>query len=69
MKKLVKIMKEEIASQLISVGFNYLKEVCNGQTVFVFVSTPQLEEYLIKHYNNAEIIRSNILSFGRRTIE
>lgn len=59
MKNLIKIVSPELANQLVSLGFQYIKE----GSVFAFIQTDELMSVLQQTYSNGAFICENKLRF------
>lgn len=59
MKNLIKVVSPELANQLASLGFQYIKE---GE-YFAFIQTDELMSVLQQTYSNGSFICENKLRF------
>ena len=59
MKNLIKVVSPELANQLVSLGFQYIKE----GSVFAFIETDELMSVLQQAYSNGAFICENKLRF------
>lgn len=59
MKNLIKVVSPELANQLASLGFQYIKEGEN----FAFIQTDELMSVLQQTYSNGSFICENKLRF------
>jgi len=62
-KKLIKILNPDKAEQLKQLGFNYILDSINGQTVYAFCISDELIKYLQSNFDTNDFFFDNTLRF------
>ena len=62
-KKLIKVLDQDKAQELIDLGFKYTTEAMNGKTVHSFFMSEELKQYINSHFSKQDFLLSNKLSF------
>lgn len=63
MKNLIKVLNQDKANELISLGFKYMKESINGQTAYAFFVSEELNEYIMSNFETKDFFYNNMLCF------
>jgi len=61
--KLIKVLNPTIAEKLISLGFKYVLESINSETVYAFFVSEDLLRYLHENYETKDFFYNNMLHF------
>lgn len=61
--KLIKILNQDKAQELIDLGFKYTTESVNGKTVYAFFSSKEIMQYIQSNFSKTDFHLSNKLTF------
>jgi len=62
-KKLIKVLNPDKAEQLKQLGFNYILDSINGQSVYAFCITEELLHHLHNNFDANDFFLDNTLRF------
>lgn len=62
-KKLIKVFDQEKAQELINLGYKYISETMNRQTVYSFFTSEDLIVYINKNFNKGDYFYSDKITF------
>ena len=62
-KNLIKVLNQDKAQELISLGFNHVKETVNGETIYSFFMSEELRKYINSNFSKQDFLLSNKLTF------
>lgn len=62
-KNLIKVLNQDKAQELISLGFNHVKETVNGTTICSFFMSEELRKYINSNFSKQDFLLSNKLTF------
>lgn len=63
MQNILKTFNKEVADRLVENGFIYINETINGQTVYGFLKTDDLTNFIIRHFTENEFYIENVLRY------
>ena len=62
-KNLIKVLDQDKAKELISLGFKYTTETMNGKKVHSFFMSEELRKYINSNFSKQDFLLSNKLTF------
>ncbi len=62
-KNLIKVLNQDKAQELISLGFKYTTETMNGKKVHSFFMSEELRKYINSNFSKQDFLLSNKLTF------
>lgn len=62
-KNLIKVLNQDKAQELISLGFKYTIETMNGKKVHSFFMSEELRKYINSNFSKQDFLLSNKLTF------
>lgn len=62
-KNLIKVLNQDKAQELISLGFNHVKETVNDTTIYSFFMSEELRKYINSNFSKQDFLLSNKLTF------
>ena len=62
-KNLIKVLDQDKAKELISLGFKYTTETMNGKKVHSFFMSEELRKYINSNFLKQDFLLSNKLTF------
>lgn len=62
-KNLIKVLNQDKAQELISLGFNHVKETVNGTIIYSFFMSEELRKYINSNFSKQDFLLSNKLTF------
>lgn len=63
MKNLIIVLNPEKAEELSNLGFKYLPQTINGQTVYSFFISEEIMQYVNSHFAKTDFLLHNRLIF------
>lgn len=60
---LIKVFDHKKASELANLGFRYILDSINGQSVYAFFVSEELLEYINSHFDSKDFFLDNMLHF------
>ena len=63
MDKLLKVLNQDKAEELINLGFKYIKESMNEQIVYAFFVSEELNNYVLSNFEANDFFYTNMLCF------
>lgn len=62
-EKLIKVLNQDKAQMLINLGFKYIKETMNQQTVHSFFMSEELLKYVNQNLDKHDFLLTNKMTF------
>lgn len=62
-KNLIKVLNQDKAQELISLGYKYTTETMNGKKVHSFFMSEELRKYINSNFSKQDFLLSNKLTF------
>ena len=62
-KNLIKVLNQDKAQELISLGFKYTTETMNGKTIHSLLMSEELRKYINSNVSKQDFLLSNKLTF------
>lgn len=62
-KKIIKVLNQDKAQELINLGFKHVKETANGTTICSFFMSEELRKYINSNFSKQDFLLSNKLTF------
>lgn len=62
-KKLIKVLNPEKVEQLKQLGFNYILDSINGQTIYAFCISEELLHHLHSNFDENDFFLDDVLRF------
>ena len=62
-KKLIKIFNPEKAKELADLGFRYILDSINGQSIYAFFVSEKLLKYINSNFDSKDFFLDNMLHF------
>ena len=63
MNNLIKVLDQDKANELITLGFKYITESINGQTAYAFFVSEELNLYIMSNFETNDFFYNNTLCF------
>ena len=62
-KNLIKVLNQDKAQELISLGFNHVKETVGENVIYCFFMSEELRKYINSNFSKQDFLLSNKLTF------